>query len=142
MALARFFDTGSDDLSDDRIDPKEPVDPDTPIMGTDGDDTVVLGGGADVYDGGAGNDTLNGGDGIDRLTGGLGNDTLDGGEGEDVLLVSSDNSSQQGIVVDTQAGTVSDGLGGTDTIYNFEAFGGTSYADQFFGKELQVHSKP
>ena len=51
FGLGAFFDTGSDDLSDDRIDPKEPVDPDTPIMGTDGDDTVVLGGGADVYDG-------------------------------------------------------------------------------------------
>ncbi|MEJ6813366.1 MAG: hypothetical protein QNK87_03850, partial [Octadecabacter sp.] len=30
FGLGAFFDTGSDDLSDDRIDPKEPVDPDTP----------------------------------------------------------------------------------------------------------------
>ena len=85
FGLGAFFDTGSDDLSDDRIDPKEPVDPDTPIMGTDGDDTAVLGGGADVYDGGAGNDSIDGGAGFDTLSGGDARDVIEGDFGKDYI---------------------------------------------------------
>jgi Ca2+-binding RTX toxin-like protein len=54
-------------------------------VGTDGDDTVVLTGGPDFYDGGAGNDSIEGGLGKDDLFGGAGNDTLFGGDGDDDL---------------------------------------------------------
>ncbi len=54
-------------------------------MGTDGDDTVVLGGGADVYDGGAGNDSIESGAGFDNLSGGDARDVIEGDFGKDYI---------------------------------------------------------
>src|SRR5262249_11302198 len=64
------------------------------IIGSQGDDSITLGAGANSVDGqggndsisaGAGNDTLNGGAGDDTLDGGDNNDTLNGGAGTDTL---------------------------------------------------------
>jgi hypothetical protein len=85
------------------------VAPFTPIMGTEGNNTlqgtcgndeidalggndVVYGGaGNDIIDGGAGNDKLYGGTGNDILYGGAGNDKLYGGTGNDILAGGAGN---------------------------------------------------
>lgn len=58
---------------------------------TDGDDTVVGGGGSDWITGGLGNDTVSGGGGDDILSGNAGNDTLKGDAGKDVLYGGAGN---------------------------------------------------
>ncbi|HRQ82291.1 MAG TPA: calcium-binding protein, partial [Azospirillaceae bacterium] len=64
------------------------------VYGGDGDDTIRMGGGADVAYGETGDDRLSGGDGDDRVYGGVGNDMLwgnlgndwaEGGDGADTL---------------------------------------------------------
>jgi len=55
------------------------------LTGTNGNDTISGGGGADIVDGGRGNDTLSGGGASDHLIGGAGSDTLTGGSGNDLL---------------------------------------------------------
>jgi VCBS repeat-containing protein len=54
--------------------------------GSNGNDTLTGGPGADLVFGQNGNDTLSGEDGIDLLCGGLGNDILSGGGGDDSLF--------------------------------------------------------
>lgn len=58
----------------------------TPVMGGDGDDTLIGGGADDWLDGEGGDDSLDGGDGDDSLWGGDGDDTLIGGAGNDSLV--------------------------------------------------------
>ncbi len=90
------------------------------IIGSQGNDTITVGGGVNVIDGQGGDDTINGGAGNDTLTGGLGNDTLlgsagndtlNGGLGNDVLSGGLGNDTLNG-----QAGTDTlTGGAGTDT---------------------------
>jgi len=55
------------------------------IYGGDGNDTLVGGGGADSLRGGEGNDLINGGVGDDTILGEGGDDTLGGDQGDDIL---------------------------------------------------------
>lgn len=71
---------------------------------------------------------LEGGAGNDTLIGGAGNNTLDGGEDSDTANY-SDSSSGITITIDGDTITISDGLGGTDTVSNIETFIGSSYSD-------------
>lgn len=80
------------------------------VMGTEGDDDLLLGsggndsiygyGGNDRLEGGGGNDTLYahggndtilGGDGLDSIAGGEGDDIIDGGAGADEILTGPGN---------------------------------------------------
>lgn len=58
---------------------------DDELIGSDGNDTIHAGGGADILRGGPGADLLFGDDGDDELLGGGGNDVLHGGPGENQL---------------------------------------------------------
>ncbi|MEM9966720.1 MAG: calcium-binding protein [Pseudomonadota bacterium] len=55
------------------------------LFGGRGDDTILLGNGADFADGQVGNDSVEGGNGADTLMGGIGFDTLHGASGNDTL---------------------------------------------------------
>ncbi|MDM0019124.1 peroxidase family protein [Variovorax saccharolyticus] len=55
------------------------------IIGSQGNDSITLNGGANLIDGQGGDDTLNAGAGNDTVHGGLGNDTIAGGTGVDTL---------------------------------------------------------
>ena len=66
-----------------------------------GDDTLLLGDGADYIYGDTGNDSLHGGGGEDTIVGYLGADSLDGGEGGDKLHADADD-----VVTDTGASGV------------------------------------
>ncbi|MCP4120992.1 MAG: calcium-binding protein, partial [Bacteroidetes bacterium] len=91
----------------------------------------------DIYWGAAGNDFLYGGKGDDELWGGSGNDLLNGGEGIDKAfydLLSYEN----GIFVDFDPSdltkekpeiTVTDSLGGIDTLISIERIVGTAKSD-------------
>ena len=93
---------------------------------------IITGNSADnVLYGSAGNDTLVGGSGADALIGGAGDDTLDGGDNEDALDYTGSTSK---VSLDSALGTATDGLGGTDTFQNVEAFYGSSYDDELLGK--------
>jgi Ca2+-binding RTX toxin-like protein len=98
------------------------------VMGYNGDDIILGGGGADTFSGGKNNDTLSGGKGNDSLSGDAGNDSLSGGAGKDTLLGGAGNDTLWG-------GTGNDALyggtgndvfvykpnEGTDTIYDFDS---------------------
>jgi len=56
------------------------------IDGQGGNDTISAGAGDDIVLGGSGNDTINGQAGDDRLTGGLDSDTVDGDAGADTFI--------------------------------------------------------
>ena len=58
------------------------------LVGTEHDDTITSGPGAERLEGGAGNDRLDGGSGDDTLMGGRGDDRLVGGRGDDVYTFS------------------------------------------------------
>ncbi|WP_445679178.1 beta strand repeat-containing protein [Radicibacter daui] len=102
------------------------------LYGGSGNDTINAGYGDDYLSGGSGDDILRSGAGDDVLYGGTGNDTLDGGAGYDVAYYSSSTS---GVTASVSwdgrhlTGTVSDGLGGTDTLIDVEAIVGSSYDD-------------
>jgi len=131
----------------------EPV-PVTVTDGSEGDNTLFGGNGADTFYGGLGNDVLTGNDGNDMLYGGIGDDILssdgganymgsnrlDGGDGNDVLIggpaydaldtayyVNATGS----VVVDLAAGTATGQ--GTDTLFNIESAVGSGFADTISG---------
>lgn len=103
--------------------------------------------GLDNLFGTTGNDSLFGGLGADLLVGGAGNDTLDGGVLVDHIRNSDGTtisyaSSSSGIVLNLTGisgdgsvgqGTVSDGLGGTDTVRNAQFFVGSAFNDSMMG---------
>ncbi|NGN97557.1 type I secretion C-terminal target domain-containing protein [Grimontia sp. S25] len=66
------------------------------IIGTDGDDTIDAGNGADIVYAGAGNDTVSGGNGVDEIYGEAGNDILSGDNAEDHLYGGDDNDTLDG----------------------------------------------
>jgi Ca2+-binding RTX toxin-like protein len=98
-SLGAYF-RGSDDEPE-TPSPDETIDPDDHAVGTDGDDTVVLTGGADIFYGGAGNDSIDGLAGFDTVAGGARNDTLNGGVGFDDLDGGSGNDQLSGATVRT-----------------------------------------
>jgi Ca2+-binding RTX toxin-like protein len=98
--------------------------------------------GSNSFSGGSGNDNLNGDAGNDVLIGGAGNDILAGGTGYDVLdyrsstaaiLANLDTVSRTLNGTAVAAGTVRDGLGGTDTASGIESVYGSAYADWLMG---------
>ncbi|CZF80831.1 Poly(beta-D-mannuronate) C5 epimerase 2 [Grimontia celer] len=70
--------------------------PDGAILGTDGDDTINAGNGADVVYAGSGNDTVTGGNGVDEIYGEAGDDNLTGDNAEDHLYGGEDNDTLDG----------------------------------------------
>jgi len=79
-------------------------------------------------------DVLIGSDGSNRIDGRQGNDTLDGAGGVDWLEL---NNAETGVVVNLLTGLVSnDGLGGRDTVFNFENVQGGIYDDSILGNAL------
>lgn len=113
------------------------------VLGGTGADTINGGIGLDVLSGGAGNDTLRGGDGDDTLEGGAGADILDGGSdrislgqaavageayGDTVRYVTSTAS----LVLDLAAGTLSGGHADGDTLV---AVNGVSTLENVVGSD-------
>ena len=98
-----------------------------------GNDSITGTSNDDYLDGLAGSDTIRGEGGDDRLVGGPGNDLLDGGAdgrfGDMVDYIGSPT----GVTVDLQAGTASDGFGGSDVLVSIERVGGSNYADTLVG---------
>ncbi len=104
--------------------PGQARDSDTTTSGSGTDtlidiENIVAGAGNDRVEGSSGANDIQGGAGQDVIVGGGGDDTLSGGAGNDTLDYSS-NTSSQGVRVDLSASTASDGLGGTDTVSDFE----------------------
>jgi Ca2+-binding RTX toxin-like protein len=103
--------------------------PDT-ITGNGNDNVLNGNDGADVLDGKGGNDTLNGRAGDDTLLSGAGKDGLNGGAGNDTVDYSADPA---GVKVDLEAGSTTDGYGGSDTILAVENATGSAFADVIVG---------
>ncbi|NDY92866.1 beta strand repeat-containing protein [Ideonella livida] len=81
-------------------------------------------------------------DGFEFFRGGAGHDTIDGGTGYDRADYTN---SATGIVAqlsgsDSIAGTVQDGLGGTDSLYSIEAIRGSAFADQITGSGRSTYA--
>ncbi|MBG6211971.1 Ca2+-binding RTX toxin-like protein [Labrenzia sp. EL_126] len=107
------------------------------LIGINGSDLLVAGGGRDFLFGADGRDDLFAGDGSDVLVGGVENDKLYGGVGEDILYGEEDNDELSGGTKDNVL-TQLELAGGTDedtTFYDDEAQdrleGGTG-ADKYF----------
>lgn len=97
---------------------------------------------ANTLTGGNGNDSLYGDAGDDKLVGGAGNDILNGGAGTDLIdylsatgsvLANLSTVSQTLNGTAVAAGTVRDGLGGTDTVTQVEKVMGSNQADWIVG---------
>jgi uncharacterized delta-60 repeat protein len=113
--------------------------------GLAGDDSLTGDVGADSLSGNEGNDTLRGDAGADTLVGGAGNDSLDGGAITDRIAYTDLNLARfdgatVGIVVDLEAGTAQDGLGGTDSLENVNWIIGTSFNDSLTGASTRGSS--
>jgi Ca2+-binding RTX toxin-like protein len=74
--------------------------------------------------------SLHGNAGDDAIWGGAGNDYLNGGDGFDTLTYNMDAS---GVLVNLSTHTATDGSGGSDSVYNFEAVGGSAFGDTLVG---------
>lgn len=100
------------------------------IYGDDGNDYIQGGSGNDVLYGGAGNDTIQGQGGTNVIEGGAGNDLLYGYSGSTTVTYANAAS---GISGSLYTGSVSDGDGGTDTLYSVANLIGSAYADTITG---------
>lgn len=87
----------------------------------------------DVLLGDSQNNVIQGGAGNDRIAGGAGNNTLDGGAGIDTVDYSGAGA---GVVMDLATGSAQNGLGGVDSLSNFENVTGSAYADKLSGNAL------
>ena len=87
------------------------------LIGTDADDVLEGGAGANTLRGGRGNDILIGGAGDDRLVGGQGADQLEGGEGIDIADYSQ---SANGVTIDMADGSAGGGDALGDTFSGIE----------------------
>ena len=113
-----------------------------PVLGTiDENGTVAGTTSADTLLGNSGNNMIHGFQGNDTLIGDAGNDWLHGGDGMDTADYTTSTS---GIVIDArklsvlsspevQYWTLSDGLGGTDSLTSIEGITGSIKADYFTG---------
>jgi Ca2+-binding RTX toxin-like protein len=93
---------------------------------------------ADVLTGGS---TLNGTgatDGLEFFRGGGGSDIIDGGAGYDRVDYTSSTAGANVVLGGTANGTAQDGLGGTDTLINIEAVGGSAFNDILTGSDTGV----
>jgi Ca2+-binding RTX toxin-like protein len=90
------------------------------IIGSSGNDTIIMGGGINVINGGDGADTINAGGGNDTITGGAGNDSMNGGAGNDTFIFAS------GFGADTITGFDALAAGGQDRL---QLLGVTSLAN-------------
>ena len=72
------------------------------LAGLGGNDSLAGGNGADLLDGGDGNDTLEGGDGKDVLSGGAGDDVLTGGGDRDFFVFAETGGADR--IMDFQRG--------------------------------------
>lgn len=81
------------------------------IIGSQGGDSIIMGGGVNVIDGAGGADTINAGGGNDIITGGAGNDNLNGGAGNDTFIFAS------GFGADTITGFDALAGGGQDRLF-------------------------
>jgi Ca2+-binding RTX toxin-like protein len=109
------------------------------IIGTDYDDHIIMGSGANTIDAGAGNDTLNGGEGGDTLMGGAGDDTLHGGLGADALGGGSGfdiATFQSAVMINLQSGARAGEAVG-DTYVSIEQYNGSAYTDTMVASNLQ-----
>lgn len=101
------------------------------INGLAGNDTITVG--ANIKD--AANKkiavTINGGDDDDTIAGGSGNDVIDGGAGIDTIDYSAAPKSVDVRLDQSKASR--DGLGGRDTLNNFENVTGTAFNDSIRG---------
>ncbi len=94
------------------------------LFGNGGDDALIentelVGGDADVFDGGAGNDFLEGFSGDETFIGGPGDDTIRGLGGNDLIIWNNGDGNDMvdgGSGVDTQQINLNDGLGDTVTV--------------------------
>jgi Ca2+-binding RTX toxin-like protein len=80
------------------------------IIGSQGNDTIIMGAGVNVINGGSGADTINAGGGNDTITGGAGNDILNGGADNDTFIFAS------GFGADTITGFDALAAGGQDRL--------------------------
>ena len=101
-------------------------------------DEINGGFGNDEIDAGVGDDVVNAGAGNDIIKGGIGNDTLNGGAGIDTLDTSDSANDvvTQGVTVNLQNGTATDGHGYTDTLSGIENVDGTRFNDTITGDAL------
>ncbi len=83
------------------------------IFGLDGDDIIVGKGGNDILCGGLGADSIQGGSGEDQIDGGAGYNTLQGNEGDDTIYGGDDGNEIQGGDGDDTL----EGGAGVDTLY-------------------------
>jgi Ca2+-binding RTX toxin-like protein len=89
------------------------------IIGSQGNDTITMGGGVNVINGGGGADTINAGGGNDTITGGAGNDILNGGADNDTFIFAS------GFGADTITGFDALAAGGQDRLQLSSSLGVT-----------------
>jgi Ca2+-binding RTX toxin-like protein len=90
------------------------------IIGSQGGDTIIMGGGVNVIDGAGGADTINAGGGNDIITGGFGNDSMNGGAGNDTFIFAS-----SGFGADTITGFDALAAGGQDRLQLSSSLGVT-----------------
>jgi Ca2+-binding RTX toxin-like protein len=99
------------------------------LLGTPGNDTISGSAGADAIFGLGGNDTINGGPGNDDLDGGPGADDIHGGAGNDAVLY-GDRRTAVVVTLDDTAndGAANDGVAGEDNVHSDieEIYGGVA----------------
>ena len=105
------------------------------LIGDNANNVLTSGQGTDTLRGHNGDDTLNGGTGNDILDGGLGDDTLNGGDDTDTADYSNDTN---GVTVNLQTGSGTDGGGNTDTLNSIENVLGSN--STLIGDTLTAHS--
>ena len=103
---------------------------DDTVDGTPGDDMMDGLGGNDVINGLGGNDDLYGGAGDDLLEGGGGNDDLFGGTGTDTASYAGSNNR---VIINAAANTLSSGHATGDTLDSIENFIGSAFGDIITG---------
>src|SRR5688572_5882492 len=112
------------------------------LFGWEGNDQINAQGGNDLIDGslgndgiqaGTGNDSVRGGPGDDFITGDAGNDTIDGGDNGQFGDTVNYETATTGVNVDLVSGVATDGLGGTDTLFNVEHMRGSAFQDVLKG---------
>ena len=109
-----------------------------------GDDTVYAQDGDDIIYGGSGNDVLIGGSGNDYIKGGLGADKIDAGDGDDIIVMDSEDFSNDLLVEVLNAGEGFDTLIIDDdkgvnidmALINIESFIGGSGDDNIIGSNF------
>lgn len=100
------------------------------LYGDAGPNLLRGGGGSDDLDGRGGDDTIVAGEGNDWVVLGQGSDVADGGTGLDTARYLTSDS---GIWLDLDAGTVTRGSGEVDQITHFQQVIGSRYDDHMYG---------